>query len=223
VSSLVDLFVRRIVSALVSLKHAPLQLTRPPRCFALLGSVLDITRSDTDLIVPHQNRTKAYAVCDGWSGRLPAEDAARLGATHLLTGKRSRHIVGVDLAIEDLRAREHRGSKGRLGSRKEVSEAPAPGASLIARRSQVPRPASWAGASWPRYKTGDPRPFEPRISFPPITGFQPDPPAIAMFRSDSGCRAHNHLIPGSNPGSDTAPNRSTPGSRPSRIERFPHR
>jgi len=43
----------------------------------------------------------------------------------------------IDLAIEDIRAREHRGTTGTLASMENVSEAPAPGAKLITRRSQV--------------------------------------------------------------------------------------
>jgi len=58
-SSLVGRFIRRIRSALLSLEHAGLQLTQSPRYAVLLGSALDITRSNAELIVPHQNRIKA--------------------------------------------------------------------------------------------------------------------------------------------------------------------
>jgi hypothetical protein len=123
-------------------------------------------------------------------------------------------IVIRDLAIEDIRASKYRGTTGTLASTKTVCEASCPGAKLITRRSQVPRPAAWAGESWPRYRIGDPRPFEPRISFCPLTRFQPDSAAIAMLRSDSRCRANNYLIPGSRRGIDIAPNLSPPGSLP---------
>ena len=85
---------------------------------------------------PHQNRIRAQAVCDGWSGR-PTQDAARRVGIPLLTDKRSWHNVKVDLAIEDIRAREYRGTTGNLGSMDIVSAAPSPGAKLITRRSQV--------------------------------------------------------------------------------------
>src|SRR3990170_9036933 len=49
-SSLVDRFIRRIRSALVSLEHAALQLTRPSRYSVLLGSALDFTRSNAQLV-----------------------------------------------------------------------------------------------------------------------------------------------------------------------------
>ena len=44
-----------------------------------------------------------------------------------LTSRRDWHIVLFDLAIEDIRAREYRGTSGSLGSMKVVSETPSPG------------------------------------------------------------------------------------------------
>jgi len=49
-SSLVNRFIRRIRSALVSLDHASLQLTRPSCCSALLGFAFDISRSKAQLV-----------------------------------------------------------------------------------------------------------------------------------------------------------------------------
>jgi hypothetical protein len=49
-SSLVNRFIRRIASALVSLKHASLQLPQPCRYSVLLGSALDFTRSNAQLV-----------------------------------------------------------------------------------------------------------------------------------------------------------------------------
>jgi hypothetical protein len=94
-----------------------------------------MTRGNADLIVRNQNRTKAKAVCDGWSGW--AKSRREAGATSLLTCARTWSIVLLDLAIEDIRAREYRGPTGSLASMKVVSEAPTPGAKLITRRSQV--------------------------------------------------------------------------------------
>jgi len=49
-SSLVDRFIRRMRSALLSLEHASLQLPRPSRYSVLLGSALDFTRSNAELV-----------------------------------------------------------------------------------------------------------------------------------------------------------------------------
>ncbi len=57
-SSLVNRFFRPICSALVSLEHAALQLTRPSRYGVLLGSTLDFTRSRMQLIVLHRRIEK---------------------------------------------------------------------------------------------------------------------------------------------------------------------
>ena len=69
----------------------------------------------------------------------------------LLTSCRDWPIVILDLATEDIRACEHRGTTGTLATMKNDSEAPSPGAKLITRRPQVPWPAAWAGESSPRY------------------------------------------------------------------------
>jgi hypothetical protein len=68
-----------------------------------------------------------------------------------LTTRDGSFIVILDLAIEDIRAREHRGTTGSLGSMKVVSEAPAPGAKLITRRAAV----LWARALQERIKVAD--------------------------------------------------------------------
>jgi len=49
-SSLVDLFIRAVHSALLSLERASLQLPRPSRYSVLLGSALDFTRSNAQLV-----------------------------------------------------------------------------------------------------------------------------------------------------------------------------
>ena len=49
-SSLVDRFIRRMRSALLSLEHASLQLPGPSGYSVLLGSALDFTRSNAELV-----------------------------------------------------------------------------------------------------------------------------------------------------------------------------
>jgi len=78
-------------------------------------------------------------------------NVARPSEGYILTSRRDWHIVVLDLAIEDVRARVHRGTPGRLGGTKVVSEAPFPGAKLITRRASVP----WAGALQERIKVAD--------------------------------------------------------------------
>ena len=81
-SSFVDRFVRPMRSDFVSLEHAP-HAAHPPPCYdAHLRSVFDINRSTAELVVPHQNRIKAQAFCDGWNG-WPSQDVARRGAVPL--------------------------------------------------------------------------------------------------------------------------------------------
>ena len=75
-----------------------------------------------------------------WSAMNTADrhrSLARPSEVYILTSRRDWHIFVLDLAIEDIRAREYRGTSGSLGSMKVVAEAPAPGAKLITRRSQV--------------------------------------------------------------------------------------
>jgi len=155
-------------------------LTLAVRSFSRLSTAVDLTRGRGEPIVPHQNRIRILAVCHRCSG-WPTQAAERHAAVPLLTTERSCHIVGVDLAIEDIRACEHRGTSGSLASMKVVVEAPAPEAKLITRRSQVPRPAAWAGESWPRYLNEEPRLNEPRFCFHPLTLSQRDLPAITML------------------------------------------
>jgi hypothetical protein len=94
-----------------------------------------------------------------------------------------------------------------------VAETPPAGAKLITRRSQGPWPAAWAGESWPRYKIGDPRPFEPRISLCPITRFQPEFRAIAMLWSHSDAGPITTWSQVRVVGAKLPPNRSPSGSR----------
>jgi hypothetical protein len=62
---------------------------------------------------------------------------SRRMATSLLTSRRHWPFVILDLAIEDIRACEHRGATGSLGNMKVVSEAHAQGASVTTRRFRV--------------------------------------------------------------------------------------
>ena len=69
--------------------------------------------------------------------RVASTSLAKSAAVSLLTSGCDSPIVGVAVAIEDIRACEHRRIAGTLGSMNMVSEAPAPGAGLITRRSLV--------------------------------------------------------------------------------------
>ena len=61
--------------------------------------------------------------------RIASTSLAKSAAVSLLTSDYAWSIVFFDLAIEDIRAREYRGSTGTLASMKVNSEAPASGAS----------------------------------------------------------------------------------------------
>jgi hypothetical protein len=127
--------------------------------------------------------------------RMLAE--VRRGAVPLLTCARTCSIVMLDLATEDIRACEHRGTAGTLATMKDDTEAPFPGAKLITRRSQVPWAAAWAGESWPRYLDEESRLNVPRFRFHPLARVQPDSLSIAVLRSEIGCWPHIRAIAGS--------------------------
>lgn len=99
-SSPIDLYVRRILSALVWLELASLHLTPPSLRSAYLAAGL--TQSESALILPHQKRINAWAASDGCGeGLVPYSNRAFPSSTDCTTTTGGRCEPGVPQATPD--------------------------------------------------------------------------------------------------------------------------
>jgi len=108
--------------------------------------------------LPSDSPCMASSPRSRYIGVLITLEISNRGAASQLTDGQVRPIVGIDLALEDIRACEYRGTTGSLASMKVVAEASTPGAKLIPRGRRFPGPDTRTGESWPRHLNEEPRP-----------------------------------------------------------------
>lgn len=123
ISSPIDPYIRRILSALVWLELASLHLTQPSLSSAYLA--VGLTQSESaHFCLIRIGSTHGPRLMDVARGTT---SVARRGAISPLTSCPDWAFLGLNLAIENIRACEHRGTMGRLSCAQLVVQSPAPG------------------------------------------------------------------------------------------------